>query len=149
MESDKENASELLGQLETDRETLAAQATTPWWIPVGFGLVGAAYVSIPSFPENGTRSFVLIAAVVASVALIGAYRRATGIRASAVGPKTWFVAALTVVTLLALISISYGLASLDLHWWMIAPAAVAAAAVGALSLLFTTSARERMARVRR
>lgn len=148
MESNRESASELLGQLEADRETLAARATTPWWVPVGFGLVGAAYVAIPSFPENGTRNFVLIAAVVASVAMIVAYRRATGIRASGVGARTWFLAVLTVVSLFVLISVSYGLASLDLNWWIAVPAAIAAFTVGAMSVLFTTSARERMSRAR-
>lgn len=147
MESNNKTPTELLAELEADRNTLATRATTPWWIPAGFGLVGAAYVSIPSFPQ-GTQSFVLIAAVVASVALIGGYRRATGIRASGVGGKAGWLAALTVLGLFVLISVSYGLASFGLQWWIAAPATVAFALTGSLAVLFTTSARERMRRVR-
>lgn len=148
MESNRENASELLGALETDREALAARATTPWWIPVGFGLVGAAYVAIPSFPENGTRNFVLIAAVAASLALGIAYRRAIGIRARGVGARAWVMLVLVVLSLFVLIGVAFGLASLGLQWWIVLPALVAAAITASMSILVTTSARERMTRGR-
>ena len=144
MESNRESASELLSALDNDREKLTARAITPWWIPVGFGVLGAAYVATPALPEGGPRNFVLVAAILLTMAMIGAYRRVTGVRASVVGVRAWIVAGLAVASTWVLISVSYALVSFELYWWVIAPAVAGFAVLAALAVLVTSWIRERV-----
>lgn len=137
----------LLNELDADRATLAGRVTTPWWLPVSFGAIAAAWVSVPAFGDDAPRSFLLIAAIVASIALLGSYRKVTGIKISSVGWFAWMLFGLSLLGLLLMISIAFGLASFGLSVWIIAPAAAAFAIAASLTVAFTTAARERMLRV--
>ena len=135
-----------LNELDADRAALAEWVRTPWWLAAGFGLIAAAYVVVPAF--DGRSAGVTIGALVMSIVLITTYHRTIGVKLGRVGARAWLLLGGGVILLLGLYSLSLGLASLELRWWIAAPT-VAAFAIGALlTVLFTTTARERMRDVR-
>jgi len=137
-------ASRLLDDLRADRANLAERLRTPWWLAPGFGLVAAGYVSSSAFADDGGRSLVFIAALVGSVALIGGYRRATGVKLAQVGWRARAVVALAVVASLMLLSVSDGLAAAGLRRWIAVPMAAGFALVTWLAAMFTSAAQDRM-----
>jgi len=83
--------------LRADRANLAERLRTPWWLAPGFGLVAAGYDSSSAFADDGGRSLAFIAALVGSVALIGGYRRTTGVKLARLGWRARAVVAFAVV----------------------------------------------------
>jgi hypothetical protein len=133
-----------LDSLRTDRANLAERLQSPRWLAPGFGLVAAAYTAIPSFADDQGRRAAFIAALVASIALVSGYRRATGIKLTRVGVRARTLAALAVLASLVLLSVSYGLAAAGLHWWIALSAAAGFALVSRLAAMFTAAARDRL-----
>ncbi len=142
---DPREAAALLETMTSDRDRLADRAKAPTWLPLGFGLIAAAYVAGPASSEDWRR-FILIAAILGTLAMLAAYRRATGIRLTGVGPKGGLLFALAIVVVLGLLSISFGLVASGLGWWVIATAAVAFAAVAWITRTMTDIARARITR---
>lgn len=138
------HASQQLDDLQADRANLAERWRTPPWLAPGFGLVAAAYVSIPAFANNQARNAVFIAALVASIALVSGYRRVTGIKLTRVGARARTVSALPVIASLILLSVSYGLAAASLHWWITLTALTGFLLVSRLAAMFTAAARDRL-----
>lgn len=135
-----------LNELDADRATLAERVTTPWWLAAGFGLIAATYIVAPAF--DGRSAGVTIAALVISIALIATYQRTIGMKLGRVGGRAYLALAGGLVVLLGLYSVSLGLASLELRWWIAVPTAVAFAIGALLTVLFTTIARDRVRNAR-
>ncbi|MGA8114084.1 MAG: hypothetical protein WCA46_10525 [Actinocatenispora sp.] len=134
----------LLEELRSDRATLAERMHAPRWFVLGSGLAAAAYVVIPALPKDSSRNAVLLAAFCMSIALVGAHRRVTGIKASRFSVRDWALTAVGVVGVLALISISFGLSASGLRWWIVATALAAFVLVSACVALLSSSARTRI-----
>lgn len=90
------------------------------------------------------RSLAFIAALVGSVALIGGYRRTTGVKLARLGWRARAVVALAVVVPLMLLRVSYGLAAAGLHRWIAVPMAAGFAPVTWLTAMFTSAAQDRI-----
>lgn len=133
---------ERLNELDADRATLAERVRTPWWLAVGFGLIAATYIVTPAF--DGRSAGVTISALVLSIALIAAYQRTIGMKLGKLGGRAWLALIAGVVVLLGLYSISLGLASLELRWWIAAPTLVAFVIGVLVTVFFTTTARQRV-----
>lgn len=131
-----------LNELHADRAALAERVTTPWWLAVGFGLIAATYIVTPAFEADAAG--VVIVAIVISIALIVAYQRTIGMKLGRIGARAWLALAGGMIVLLGLYSVSLGLASLQLHWWVAVPTVVGFAVGASLTMLFTTIARDRV-----
>jgi len=148
METNRPDATNsLLAELAADRATLADRAKPPRWLAPGFGLIAAAYVIGPALGE-GYRTSIPVLAFIAAVVLVALYYRATGIRISRVGAAGWGILAGALIGSLVLLSVSFGLVSFGLHWWVIVTAVVAFALVTWLATRFTASAVDRVRRDR-
>jgi len=135
---------DIFDDLEADRARLVEHFRAPKWLAPGYGLIAAAYVSIPAFPDEPTGDFVLIAAVIVGFLLVGNAYRATGIKISRFGAREWAAFAAAVLGSLVLHSVSLGLASLGLRWWIAASASAAFVLVLWLTRLIFSSLRERL-----
>lgn len=133
-------------ELDADRASLANRVTTPWWLPAGFGLIAATYVVTPAF--DGRATGVIIAAIVMSIVLVAAYHRVIGMKIGRVGAVAWILLGAGVLVTLGLYSVSLALASFRAYGWIVVPAIAAFALGAALTVLFTTAARERIRNVR-
>ncbi|GGF04578.1 hypothetical protein [Mycetocola zhadangensis] len=142
--AERAHASELLNELESDRNHLAQRLDRARWLAPAFALIAAAYIATPILPGEGGRSLVLVAAIVASVLLLGEYRRVTGVKLSRFGfvEGALFVAA--IVTSLFFFSVSLGLAASGLSWWVLASALAGFVVVAGLVNRITASLRERL-----
>lgn len=136
---------EILIAIDADRTALAQRVRTPWWLAAGFGLMGATFVMSPAF--DGNTNGVIISSVVLAIALIAIYRARTGIKLAGSGVLPWLIVLGGLVIVLALFSVSLGLASFDLRWWIALPTVAAFAAIASLTVVFTRAARERIRRV--
>jgi hypothetical protein len=139
---------DIFDELEADRARLVQHFRAPKWLAPGYGLIAAAYVSIPAFPGEPTRNFVLIAAVIAGFLLVGNAYRATGIKISRFSVREWAAFAVAVLGSLVLHSVSLGLAASGLPWWIAAPACAAFVLVLWLASVMFASMRERLRNVR-
>ena len=76
------------------------------------------------------------------------YHRATGVKLASIGWVAWLIYAATLVSCLMLLSVSLGLVSFDLYWWVIAPTAAAfgAGTIGAHYFMRSALSRIRHAR---
>lgn len=141
-----QNVSGILDELQADRDRLVQRFRAPKWLAPGFGLIAAAYVSTPALPGERTNNFVLIAALVIGILLIGNTYRATGIKISRFGVLEWVALAASVLGSLVLFSLSLGLAASGLYWWIAAPAGAAFVMVLLLASVIFSSMRERLRR---
>ncbi|MDN3495816.1 hypothetical protein QL996_07750 [Planococcus sp. APC 4015] len=137
---------DILNELDADRTALAKRVKTPWWLAGGFGLMAVTFVISPAF--GGNANGVIISSVVMAIALIAVYRARTGIKIAGSGTRPWLIVLSGLVIVLALFSVSLGLASLGLSWWIALPTLAAFAAVASLTFLFTRVVRERIRHVR-
>lgn len=135
---------DILDELEADRARLVKHFRAPRWLAPGYGLIAAAYVSIPAFPDEPTRNFVLIAAAVVGFLLVGNTYRATGIKISRFGAREWAAFTAAALGSLALHSVSLGLDSLGLRWWIAASASAAFVLTLWLTHVIFSSLRERL-----
>ena len=141
------SAEEVLRGLEADRTALAGRMAAPGWIHVAFALVAAGYVLLPVF-DDGVRDGLLPFLLVVVLALIWYQRSVTGIRAGAVGAPAWGVFLVTVVAILALVSVSFALVASLSPWWAAVPAAVCFVVVLSANRWFERLSREHVRRGR-
>lgn len=139
-------ASALLGDLDSDRASFARRLEAPSWLAPAFGILAAAYVAAPAAGE--ARSGSLLVLIILSVVLIHLYRRATGIRVSRIGLPEWLLCGAALLVCLVLLSVSLGLVSFGLNWWVILPAAVAFLVGSVAASRFIRSAQERIRNAR-
>lgn len=129
-------ASSLLGDLTSDRRSLAARLVAPAWLYPAFGLITALYVAAPLIEPAPTRRAPAGLTLAATLILVWGYQRLTGVRVSrASAPARATLVGLVCATLL-LLSASFGLKSFGLDWWIILPAAASFALTVALGRLF-------------
>lgn len=111
----------LLDEMHRDRTALRERAKMPRWFSPMVGLVLASWVGSPAV-DRDRASYVFV--VVAVLLLISAARRSTGVRYARLGTRGWIAGMAVLVSALGLYSASLALVSLDLSWWVIAPALV-------------------------
>jgi hypothetical protein len=116
-------AAEILDELQADQKRLADRTQAPRWLAPGFGVLAALYVLMPALPgEPRSGGFVTTALIVGIVMVYLSYRT-TGIKFSRFGTSAWLALAGAVIGTLVFFSVALGLAALNLHWWIILPAA--------------------------
>lgn len=130
--------------LHGDRDALAARLQGRRWLSVGLGLVAAAVVASPVLPEGPMRTSLLVAAMVAGVALPSRYHQVTGVQLSRVGARAALVYAAGLAVSMVLLSVSYGLASFGLVWWVAATAVLAFVLVTLLVDQFVSAAADHL-----
>ncbi|GAA1120563.1 hypothetical protein [Arthrobacter flavus] len=118
-----ESAAALLADVEQDRSALIERMTTPRWVPPIFGAVAAICVASPAAGDNRSGNSTLL--IIVAIIVVYLYHRATGVKLSHIGGTAWLIYAATLITCLTLLSVSLGLVSFDLYWWVLAPAAAA------------------------
>jgi hypothetical protein len=116
-------AQQALRDLDSDRATLAQRLAAPAWLYPLVALITAGFVATPAIRSDAARNAVVGILLVASIGLLLAYQRLSGVRIGRTGISgSGLLAGLLVATLL-LLSVSYGLVSLVSAWWVLAPAA--------------------------
>ncbi len=137
---------ELLEDLRVDRRAMATQLSGPRWLAPGFGVVAAAYVATAAILSDPWRDAVFVAAVAASLVMLSAYRRTTGIKLSRIGVRAVFILLCAMGVTLLLLSVSFGLAASGLTWWITASTLITFIAVTWLTKRFIAAASERVNR---
>lgn len=117
-------AQELLGAMAQDRARLAPRMSFPSWLLPSLGAVSAAYVAGPAILDDDARQSSLLLGVLAVALLSWWARHETGVLPGRLHRTSLALQMLWLVILLAMLSTSLGLTSLDLRWWVLAPAAV-------------------------
>jgi hypothetical protein len=141
-------AADILGELQADRARLAQRTQAPRWLAPGFGVIAGLYVLIPALPGDRPGTGFVTTALVVGIVMVYASRRITGIKFARFGAQAWFALAGAVIGTLALFSVALGLVSLDLHWWVVAPAAAAFGLVMWLTGVIFSSMRKNLDRDR-
>jgi hypothetical protein len=141
-------AAELLDELQADRQRLARHAEAPRWLAPGFGLLAGLYVAAPALPGEPRSGGFVTMAIIIGVLLVYLSSRATGVRFSRFGLAGWAAFSGAVVGGLIFFSVSLGLVSLGLHWWVIVPAAATFALVLWLTRAMLASMRRNLNRDR-
>lgn len=113
----------LLHDLDADRAALAGRVAAPRWLYPAFGVIAALYVASPAIEPDTTRSVVLWLAIAFSLVFSFGYQRISGVRMSRVGIRGGMILGVLGGATFALLSISFGLASFDLQWWITVPTA--------------------------
>lgn len=144
--SDSTDRDQLLDALRSDRLAMARRLTGPAWLAPGFGLVAAAYVATAAIPSDPWRDAVFIAAVVASVAMLTAYRKTTGVKLSRLGARATVILLSAMGVALVMLSVSYGLMASPFAGWVAASILMTFLAVTWLARLFIRAASERVNR---
>ncbi len=137
---------QLLEDLRVDRQAMATQLSEPRWLAPGFGAVAAAYVATAAIPSDPWRDAVFVAAVAASLVMLSAYRRMTGIKLSRIGARAVIILLCAVGVALLMLSVSLGLAASGLTWWITASTLITFITVTWLAKRFIATASERVNR---
>lgn len=137
-----DHAARILGDLAADRATLAGRMAAPAWLYPAFGALAAAYVASPAITSTTASRVVVGLAMASTILLVAAYQRLSGVRASRVGAPARLTLVMNVVALLVLLSVSLGLASFDLRWWIALPSAASLALTVILGRVFDRQYRE-------
>ncbi|MBG6180714.1 hypothetical protein [Arthrobacter sp. CAN_A1] len=140
------SAARLLADVDNDRSALSKRMNTPRWVAPAFGAIAAICVATPAAGDNRSGNSTLLIIVAIMVGYL--YHRVTGVKLARIGWVAWLIYATTLVVCLILLSVSFGLVSLDLDWWVIAPTAAAfgAGTIGAHYFMRTVQSRIRHAR---
>ncbi|MBC7374785.1 MAG: hypothetical protein H7323_12430 [Frankiales bacterium] len=120
-------AQELLGTLAQDQARLVPRLSFPSWLLPTLGAVAATYVAGPAILDDDGRQSSLLLGVMTAALLSWWARRQTGVLPRPLHRTSLALLVLWLVVLLAMLSTSLGLASFDLRWWVLAPAAVTVA----------------------
>jgi hypothetical protein len=126
---DREQAHEVLRQLDADRARLADRLAAPPWLYLLFAVLAAGYVATPAVPSDGGRSTVVGILLAASVLVAAGYHRLSGVRLGRVGPGGAWLLGGALLAVLLLLSTAYGLAASLPPAWVLAPAVAAFAVV--------------------
>ncbi|OZF43170.1 hypothetical protein [Rhodococcus sp. 14-1411-2a] len=126
MESNQspDDVRDLLGALHADRVCLADRLAAPSWFYPVFAAVTALHIGTPVLPDSkvGAAFAALPVAAAATLALL--YPRISGVRPAAVGMVGWGVLIGLLVSVLGLLSVSYGVVASRSAWWVLLPQAV-------------------------
>lgn len=140
------DAAKLLDDLASDRASLVAHLAAPGWLYPLLGLTTAIYVATPFLEANIVRRTVAGLAMAAAFLLVWTYQRRTGIRVSRTGSSARLTLAVLLFATLLLLSVSFGLASFGLDWWIILPALASFVLTVFLGRQFDRQYREHMRR---
>jgi hypothetical protein len=140
--NESRTAAEILDELDADRQRLAERTQAPSWLAPGFGLLAALYVLMPALPGEPRSSGFVTTALIVGIAMVYLSHRTTGLKFSRFGAQAWLALSGAVLGTLILFSVALGLAALDLHWWIIVPAAATFGLVLWLSRVVFSSMRK-------
>ncbi len=138
------NASGLLDELATDRAVLADRLAAPAWLYPAFGVLTAIYVASPLFGPGPGRRAIAGIAIAATFLLVWGYRRLSGVRVLRAGAPARLTLVLLFLATLLLLSVSLGLASFGLTWWIVLPALASFGLTVALGRLFDRQYRQKV-----
>lgn len=139
---DSRDAQKLLHDLAADRDALAGRIVAPGWLYPAFGVIAALYVASPAIDPESVRNVVVGLAIAFTVILSFGYQRISGVRMSRVGARGAVILGVLLCATLVLLSVSFGLASFDLQWWIMVPAAASFGLVLILGRWFDHQYRE-------
>ncbi|OZC94913.1 hypothetical protein CH275_28625 [Rhodococcus sp. 06-235-1A] len=118
------DAHELLGALHADRVALADRLVAPSWLYPAFAASTALYVGTPALPDGKVSAALAALPVVVAITLTLLYPRISGVRPAAVGSTGWGVLVGLLVSVLGLLSVSYGVVASLSAWWVLLPQAM-------------------------
>ncbi len=127
---DRDTAAAQLAALRADRAALADRVLQPWWYDVCLGLLLFAFLASYAFDSLWVTFLALVVFAAGLGALVGAYRRITGVWVSAKGSALWMWGALVLLVLGPAFVLAEGF---DQHWVMVPAGAVLGIAVAVLS----------------
>lgn len=141
-----DSAAALLADVDSDRSALISRMNTPRWVAPTFGAIAAVCVASPAAGDNRSGNSALL--IIVGIMVVYLYHRATGVKLGSIGWEAWLIYAATLISCLLLLSVSLGLVSLELHWWVAAPtvAAFGAGTIGAHYFMRSALSRIRHAR---
>lgn len=128
--TDRDAAAAQLAALQADREALADRVLQPWWYDVLLGLLLFGFLASYAFDSLWVTFPALVLFGAGLGALVGVYRRLTGVWVSARGRVMWVWGGLVVLVLVPALVLSQGF---DQHWTMVVAGAVLGVAVAVLS----------------
>ena len=128
--TDRDAAAAQLAALQADREALADRVLQPWWYDVLLGLLLFGFLASYAFDSLRVTFPALVLFGAGLGALVGVYRRLTGVWVSAGGRVMWVWSGLVVLVLVPALVLSQGF---DQHWTMVVAGAVLGVAVAVLS----------------
>jgi hypothetical protein len=137
-------AADLLDELQADRQRLARRAEAPRWLAPAFGLLAGLYVAAPALPGDPRSGVFVTMGIILGIVLVFLSSRATGVKFSNLGLQGWAAFTGAVAGGLLFFSVSLGLVSLGLHWWVIVPAAATFALVLWLTRVMSSSMRKNL-----
>ncbi|KAA0926370.1 MULTISPECIES: hypothetical protein [unclassified Rhodococcus (in: high G+C Gram-positive bacteria)] len=126
MESNQspDDVRDLLDALHADRVSLADRLAAPSWFYPVFAAVTALHVGTPVLPDSNVGAAFAALPVAAAATLALLYPRISGVRPAAVGMVGWGVLIGLLVSVLGLLSVSYGVVASLSAWWVLVPQAV-------------------------
>lgn len=139
-------AAALLDELAADRTRLAQRLAAPAWLYPAFGALTALYVAAPALEPGAASDLVTTLAVAATLLLVWAYPRLSGVRVSRTGASARLTLGLLLGATLLLLSTSLGLVALGLRWWTPLPAVASFALTVQLGRAFDRRYREHVRR---
>jgi len=129
-EIDRDVAAAQLAALDADRAALADRVLQPWWYDVALGLLLFGFLSSYAVDSLWVTFPALVLFGAGLGALVGAYRRITGVWVSADGRAVVLWGVLVVLVLAPAFVLAEGF---DQHWVMVVAGAVLGVAVAVLS----------------
>ncbi|MDV6305014.1 MULTISPECIES: hypothetical protein [Rhodococcus] len=126
MESNQspDDVRDLLDALHADRVSLADRLAAPSWFYPVFAAVTALHVGTPVLSDSNVGAAFAALPVAAAATLALLYPRISGVRPAAVGMVGWGVLIGLLVSVLGLLSVSYGVVASLSAWWVLVPQAV-------------------------
>lgn len=118
----------------------------PAWLYPAFGALTALYVAAPALEPGAASDLVTTLAVAATLLLVWAYPRLSGVRVSRTGASARLTLGLLLGATLLLLSTSLGLVALGLRWWTPLPAVASFALTVQLGRAFDRRYREHVRR---
>ncbi|WP_143320543.1 hypothetical protein [Cellulomonas iranensis] len=139
-------ANEMLADLEADRAALATHVRTPAWYLAGVSALAAAFTAGPLLGDDRTNLLATLGGALLVLAALLQQRRR--VRPAKPGGVAWGWTLLLVVTLLLLLSVSFGLVAGGLAGWVALPALAAAVVTYGVLRRLDAQVRRQVARVR-
>ncbi|MCZ4516995.1 hypothetical protein O4220_00610 [Rhodococcus ruber] len=124
-----DDAHDLLGAIHADRVSLADRLTAPFWLYPAFAASTALYVGTPALPDGKVSAALAALPVALAATLALLYPRISGVRPAAVGVTGWGVLVGLLVSVLGLLSVSFGVVASLSAWWVLLPQVVCFAIV--------------------
>jgi hypothetical protein len=132
-EIDRDDAAAQLAALDADRVALADRVLQPWWYDVLLGLLLFGFLASYAFDSLWVTFPALVVFFAGLGALVAAYKRISGVWATAGGRVMWLWGALVLLVLVPAFVLAEGF---DQHWVMVPAGAVLGIAVAVVSRLW-------------